>query len=247
MKNQSKQIFTSQESDFYHYLAEFGDIALKTCKDYVTRLRFLSEYYLIDSSLTETKIKEIISREEIEYAKRDRYNYKKAPSDIAAALKKFLKFIQSGYCKQLEDLEAKEENRIKENTALKETERTALIKSRVGQGNFRKDLVDYWQGCALSDSNMINILVASHIKPWRVSDNAERLDVFNGLLLLPNYDKLFDLGYISFMPNGEIVISSLLPKEEYSCLNLDRSLRLSHIDDKHQPYLSYHRDNCFMN
>lgn len=247
MKNQRKQIFTSHESDFYHYLVEYGNIALKTCKDYVTRLRFLSEFYSIDSSLTETKIKEIISREEVEYTKRDRYNYKKAPTDFADALKKFLKYIQSGYSQCLEELEIREENRIRENATLKDTERTALIKSRVGQGDFRKDLIDYWQGCALSDSNMINILVASHIKPWRVSDNSERLDVFNGLLLLPNYDKLFDLGYISFLPNGEIVISSLLPKEEYSCLNLDRNLRLSHIDDKHQPYLKYHRDYCFMN
>ena len=40
------------------------------------------------------------------------------------------------------------------------------------------------------------ILIASHIKPWRVSNNNERLDVYNGLLLLPNLDKLFDKGYI---------------------------------------------------
>lgn len=247
MNNQSKQIFISQESDFYHYMVEYGGIALKTCKDYVTRLRFLSEFYLLDSSLNETKIKEIISREEVEYAKRDKYNYKKAPTDFAAALKKFLMYIQSGYSKHIEDIVFREETRIKEDITLKETERSALIKSRIGQGEFRRSLVNYWQGCALSNSNMINILVASHIKPWRVSDNAERLDVFNGLLLLPNYDKLFDLGYITFLPSGKIVISSLLSKEEYHYLSLDKSLQLSCIDDKHQPYLKYHRDNCFIN
>lgn len=246
MNNYKRQIFSDLESDFYHFMVEYGGIMPKTCRDYVTRLRFLSEYYLIDSSLTEEKIHEILLQEEQVYSQRNKYNYKKAMTDFGAALRKFLKFIQSSYSKYKEEKEAEEEIKIRENINLKETEKTSLLKSRIGQGEFRKTLIAYWQGCAVSNSTMIDLLVASHIKPWRVSNNIERLDVFNGLLLLPNYDKLFDLGYITFLTNGKIDISPLLPKEEYDCLKLERNLRLIHIDEKHLPYLKYHNEHCFM-
>ena len=51
------------------------------------------------------------------------------------------------------------------------------------------------------------LLVASHIKPWRDADNIERLDQYNGFLLLPNLDKVFDLGFITFRATGEIIVS----------------------------------------
>ena len=51
------------------------------------------------------------------------------------------------------------------------------------------------------------MLLASHIKPWRDSNHQERLDKFNGLLLLANLDKAFDLGFISFDDSGKVPIS----------------------------------------
>jgi 5-methylcytosine-specific restriction protein A len=54
------------------------------------------------------------------------------------------------------------------------------------------------------------LLKASHIKPWRDSDNAERLDIYNGLLLIPNLDSAFDKGYISFDDGGKIIISDMI-------------------------------------
>ena len=54
---------------------------------------------------------------------------------------------------------------------------------------------------------MNELLVASHIKPWSISDANEKLDIHNGLLMCPNHDKLFDRGYISFDDTGRILIS----------------------------------------
>jgi predicted restriction endonuclease len=66
--------------------------------------------------------------------------------------------------------------------------------------------------------------VASHIKPWRASDNTERLDTYNGLLLLPNLDKAFDLGFITFTERGRIIVSNQL--EESGKLGIDSGMRI---------------------
>lgn len=63
---------------------------------------------------------------------------------------------------------------------LPETTREAVIQSRIGQGLFRTDLIEFWQGCSVTDCKHIELLRASHIKPWRDSSNAERLDTYNG-------------------------------------------------------------------
>jgi hypothetical protein len=89
---------------------------------------------------------------------------------------------------------------IIENTS-NPTERDALVKARIGQGKFRSDLVKVWQRgekCVLTGLDVPELLVASHIKPWRESSNSERLDPMNGLLLATHADKLFDRYLMSF-------------------------------------------------
>jgi hypothetical protein len=63
------------------------------------------------------------------------------------------------------------------------TEKEELIKCRIGQGKFREKLIEYWKGCSITGFNDLDLLMASHIKPWRASSSEERLDVYNGLLL----------------------------------------------------------------
>jgi len=43
------------------------------------------------------------------------------------------------------------------------------------------------------------------------ADDAERLDVFNGFLLAPHVDALFDKGFITVADSGEVLISPSLP------------------------------------
>ena len=147
------------------------------------------------------------------------------------------------YAAYLEDLSNEEiQEDIEEivgDTKIKKTEKTALVNSRVGQGKYRSDLINYWEGCALTGYSDVRFLVASHIKPWRKSDNKERLDPFNGLLLLPNIDKVFDLGFITFTEAGNIIVSKHL--EEAGRLGVSHDMQLK-ITGEHQEYMQFHRD-----
>lgn len=88
------------------------------------------------------------------------------------------------------------------------------------------------------------MLRASHIKPWKVCNNAERLDPFNGLLLSPNYDTAFDQGFITFGKNGHIIISKKLGNQNALSLNIKAGARVI-FDERHHSYLTYHRNNIF--
>ena len=86
-------------------------------------------------------------------------------------------------------------------TDIPSTTREALVQARVGQGKFRSDVTDLWgkgEVCALTGLDVPELLVASHINPWRDSNDDERLDPCNGLLLATHVDKLFDRYLLSF-------------------------------------------------
>lgn len=125
------------------------------------------------------------------------------------------------------------------------TEKENVILSRVGQGLFRKKLIVYWGGCAVTSCKIINILKASHIKPWSLSNNQERLDLYNGLLLVPNLDAAFDSGLISFKDDGLIIISSNLNTKDMELLEINPRMKIN-LDQKHALYLNYHRENIFL-
>jgi predicted restriction endonuclease len=60
----------------------------------------------------------------------------------------------------------------------------------------------------ITDIQIPALLRASHIKPWRMSDNSERLDPENGLLLVANLDAAFDAGLLSFTDTGRMLFSA---------------------------------------
>ncbi|MGQ1588034.1 HNH endonuclease [Acinetobacter baumannii] len=122
------------------------------------------------------------------------------------------------------------------------TERQALIKARIGQGAYRKALLDYWGGRAVTGCAVEALLVSSHIKPWSVDKDA-RLDPFNGLLLSPTLDRAFDQRLISFNDDGSIILSPVLTETDMKLLHLDSTLRLRKVDPRHLPYLAWHRAN----
>ncbi len=125
------------------------------------------------------------------------------------------------------------------------TVREAVVKSRIGQGQFRDQLLTYWQGCAVTGIGLTEVLIASHIKPWAYANNQERLDPFNGLLLIATLDRLFDCGLISFDEYGVILISPQVAPEDCGKLSLTTTLQLRIIEDRHRPYLAYHRQNVY--
>lgn len=120
-----------------------------------------------------------------------------------------------------------------------------LAKARVNQGRFRKLMLDkYNNKCCLCGVHSKTLLIASHIKPWNKSNSSEKLSEYNGLLLCPNHDKLFDLGMISFNNDGSIIISDTLDQQDKMFLNIFPDMHIETCEDMY-PYLEYHRNNIF--
>ena len=148
----------------------------------------------------------------------------------------------------IHDLSAQDDILTHQNelAQLPETERQAVTKARIGQGKFRQLLVEMWDGCAVTDIRLPNVLRASHIKPWRFSTNSERLNPYNGLLLLPQYDQLFDKGLITFDEQGGLIRSRAIEQIESSKLGIDVNDKLRTLSKKHRPFLEYHREEVFV-
>ena len=123
------------------------------------------------------------------------------------------------------------------------TSRKGLVTSRVGQGEYRRKILKRWKNkCAVTDCTLIEVLIASHILPWRDSTNQERLDVDNGILLSPTYDALFDRHFISFEDNGNIILSNELSEAEYLKIGVTGREKIDKLTEGNLKYLRIHRD-----
>lgn len=127
------------------------------------------------------------------------------------------------------------------------TEAERLVVQRVGQDVFRSGLLDYWDGrCAITGLAIPALLRASHIKPWAAcAIDAERLDVFNGLLLAPNLDAAFDGGLLTLAGDGAVIVSPKLDADARRLLGLDTPLRARSLTAAHGPYLAWHRERVY--
>jgi hypothetical protein len=159
-----------------------------------------------------------------------------------AQLYEALRLLHSLQTHPVATLSARMEARL---AAIPATERTREVRQRIGQDVFREALLELWEGrCALSGIALPpSLLRASHAKPWTLSDEREKLDPFNGLLLAVHYDALFDQGLVTFDDDGHITISSSLSQEARKILRLDDSARLRFILPGHIEYLRFHRAN----
>jgi len=142
------------------------------------------------------------------------------------------------YRKQIEELPAQ---------VLGDTEILRLTRQRVGQEVYRKALMDYWGGaCAATGIALPVVLRASHARPWaECESDAQRLDVFNGFLLVANLDALFDQGLVSFLDDGRMICSGQIGQGSLQALGLGADTGLRWIADAHRPYLGWHRANKF--
>ncbi len=144
--------------------------------------------------------------------------------------------------------EVAEESLIKEDNSLTETEKETIIKARRGQGKFREALINkYSHKCIMTGVSVHQVLVASHIKPWAICNNDERIDENNGLLLSATYDRLFDSGLITFDITGKIRISSMISKDNADKLNLVFGKKYNiKYNSKMEKYIQYHNDIIFI-
>ncbi len=120
-------------------------------------------------------------------------------------------------------------------------------KSRgIAQRLYRGNLLRLWQGaCAVTSVQETRVLRSSHIKPWADSDVQEKVDHFNGLLLVPNLDALFNEGLISFRNDGRILVSSNWRTDDKRRMHVTPDLQLRKVHPESRPYLEFHRDGPF--
>jgi hypothetical protein len=124
-------------------------------------------------------------------------------------------------------------------------EKIQLTKSRRGQGIFKANVRLIENHCRITGVSSIKHLRASHIKPWSVSDNDEKLDGYNGLLLSPHVDHLFDRGFLSFKDSGEILVSKELNPLVLDQWSIQANQNVGEFKSGQCEYLEYHREVVF--
>lgn len=140
------------------------------------------------------------------------------------------------------------ENRIERDKTILKTERESIVKSRIGQGIFREKVLRKYGSCIVTGIDTQQLLIASHIKPWAVSTNRERISENNGLLLSATYDRLFDSGLITFVPGGRICVSRNITKDNQDKLGIKAGERYQLYENTEMKiFLEYHNDMVFIN
>ncbi len=141
------------------------------------------------------------------------------------------------------------ENAILLDTSIDETTRKQVTEARRGQGVFRRRVLQVEPICRITGIEKPTLLRASHIKPWRICDTAhEQLDGFNGLMLAPHADFLFDRGLICFEDDGRALFSSGLADVDARKLGLHQVERPPRrpFRGESNSYFQHHRTNVFI-
>lgn len=141
-----------------------------------------------------------------------------------------------------------DQEEVKKITAaddLDDVTKLSLVEARTGQGRYKKNLIRIEPLCRFTGISNPSFLIASHIKPWAKSDRREKLDGFNGLLLSPHVDKLFDGGWISISESGNILCVSSEVEDVLESWEIDKDMHLGEFTYEQQEYLKYHRDVIF--
>lgn len=147
--------------------------------------------------------------------------------------------------RDIEEWERRVEDKISADTAIRETERTALVQARRGQGLFRDNVRSVERACRITKVERMEHLIASHVRPWRDSSNEQRLDGENGLLLTPTVDHLFDKGFISFEDTGQLIISPVADRRSLKRMGVDAEGRVNvgPFSEGQRRHLEFHREN----
>jgi putative restriction endonuclease len=119
-----------------------------------------------------------------------------------------------------------------------------LIQARRGHGIYKKNLLQIETRCRITGVTEVQHLVASHIKPWKDSNNQEKVDGNNGLLLSPHIDRLFDKGHISFEDNGDLIIGKTVSTETQRAWSILAG-NYGDFNKLQKYYLDYHRHEIY--
>lgn len=140
------------------------------------------------------------------------------------------------------------EDGILQDPLIPETQRDALVRSRIGQGVFKERVKSIETHCRITKVDNLTHLIASHCKPWRDASNEERLDGENGLLLTPSIDHLFDRGFIGFENNGQLIISPAAhrPSLERMGVETREIVNVGAFSQGQKKFLEFHRESVLL-
>ena len=130
----------------------------------------------------------------------------------------------------------------------KEEENKKIVRqAREGQGKYREQLLEQCHFCPVTMISDERLLIASHIKPWAASNDTEKIDPYNGYMLSPMIDKLFDRGFITFTDSRHIVLSEFISPYTWKQIGLknDTFYKALQMDDKRIEYLKFHHESVF--
>ena len=133
---------------------------------------------------------------------------------------------------------------IVNDSRIKETDRSAIVRARIGQGLFKERVSRIETKCRITGVENPVHLIASHCKPWRDSTNEERLNGENGLLLTPSIDHLFDRGFIGFENNGNLIISPIAHRPSLQRMGIDSTevVNVGGFTSGQKQFLDFHRN-----
>ena len=122
-----------------------------------------------------------------------------------------------------------------------------ISRARVGQGKYRELLLEQCRFCPITMISDERLLIASHIKPWAASTDDEKIDPYNGYILSPLFDKLFDRGFITFTEKRHLILSDFISPYTWKQINVKNGafIKALPMDDKRMEYLNFHHESVF--
>ncbi len=122
-----------------------------------------------------------------------------------------------------------------------------ISNARYGQGKYREQLLEQCRFCPFTMISDERLLIASHIKPWADASKTEKIDPYNGYMLSPLYDKLFDKGFITFTDKRHVILSEFISPYTWKQIGLKNDSFISSLpmDDKRVEYLRFHHQPVF--
>ncbi|HID0816085.1 HNH endonuclease [Clostridium botulinum] len=161
---------------------------------------------------------------------------------------KLRKFTDRNKIEKIESINNEDLSSVIEDMNFKKeieaTSKKVVTEQRIGQGVFKDKLKEIYKKCLLCDINNMRLLRASHIKDWASANDFERIDFYNGFLLCPNHDSVFNDGFITFSDKGELMISDELDEKTVKELDLKKEISVK-IFEGNKKYLKYHREVIF--
>lgn len=142
---------------------------------------------------------------------------------------------------------SKDEELPKKSSNKQEEKSQEVRKAREGQGKYREQLLEQCRYCPITMISDERLLIASHIKPWAASTDDEKIDPYNGYMLSPLFDKLFDRGFITFTEKRRIILSDFISPYTWKQIHITNGMFIKAlpIDDKRIEYLQFHHDSVF--